>query len=72
MPDARVKVCRGEFPDRDVTEKLKLGDKLLWIPGPRYRGWGLGPTLYVVEKCRGKRGTLLMPYPSQLIHLSHG
>lgn len=73
MPDSKVKVYYGEFPDCDVTEKLKLGEKLLWVPGSSYRGRGLGPTLYVVER-RPELGpgTLLMPYPVHPAHLSHG
>lgn len=73
MPDARVKVYHGEFPDREVTEKLKLGEKFLWIPGSDLRHWGLGPTLYVCEREKSGRSTLLMPYPCHPSHLlPHG
>jgi hypothetical protein len=68
MPDAQVKVYHGEFPDREVTERLKLGDKFLWVPGPELRHWGLGPTLYAVERPNGQRFAVLMPYP---VHPSH-
>ncbi len=71
MPDTSVKVYHGEFPDRDVTDRMKIGEKLLWIPDDRMRKIGCTPCLYILERftARGVRNrTILMPYTPVLPH----
>lgn len=49
MPDTRVKVFKGEYPDQDVIGKMKLGDKFLWIPDKETRKMGVCPVLCIIE-----------------------
>ncbi len=51
MPDVRVKVYRGDFPHKDVIEKMKTGDRFIWIPETQWRKlYSMGPIFYHMTK----------------------
>lgn len=54
----------GEFPPPEVADKMKVGDKYLWIPDYAARKWGCTPVMYIVEerRRRGKKRVIHMPY----------
>ncbi len=53
MPDVRVRVFKDDFPDDAFIEKLKEGDRFIWIPDTYCRRtFGMGPVMYVMKKDR--------------------
>lgn len=74
MPDVSIKVFHGTFPSGEETKKMKLGEKLLWIPSAEQRSWGCTPVLYIVEKMKtgmSKGRIVLMPHYPLPLHF-HG
>ena len=56
MPDVRVRVYKDDFPDEETIQKMKAGEKFIWVPPPYFRRvYGVGPVLYTMEK----NGTLM-------------
>jgi len=63
MPDTSIKTYYGDFPDREVIDAMKVGDKFLWIPDSRMRKFGAKPTLYTLQTIPiGSRTTTII-YP---------
>ena len=64
VPDVRLKVIKGDWPE-EVLEKMKLGDKFLWMPDDELRKMGVAPVVYIVElySSQGRRRTVCMPHP---------